>query len=79
MNTGWWFLTFPCNVKFCTYKYMFMLDHHIPKTWKIQTTSVYIYIYILWRQHGAHGFPFLRLFDAQASLNMQLGGAFVQF
>ena len=24
-------------------------------------------------------FPFLRLFDAHASLNMQLGGAFVQF
>jgi hypothetical protein len=47
MNTGWWFLTFPCNVKFCTYKYMFMLDHHIPKTWKIQTTRVYIYIHTM--------------------------------
>ena len=44
MKTGWWFVTFPRNVKFCIYKYMFMLDHHIPKTWKIQTTRVYIYI-----------------------------------
>ena len=46
MKTGWWFFTFPRNVKFCTYKYMFMLDHHIPKTWKIQTNNARIYIHI---------------------------------